>query len=492
LKGVVIRGTLNVHFYMTYIISAIVAVIVVVSGGFALNHYYTTEYDPIDIEIVEPKERTTFVSRLIRITQPKPSPTRTSTPRPTPAHTSTLTPPFTPAIDRIAPVISGVGISSVTSTGATVSWTTNEPANTQVEYGFLNTYGSLTSLNNTLSTSHSVQLSGLTAGRAYHVRVRSIDASGNLSIGSDYTLNTTAVAVVKKIDIDDIEVETGTITTTSAIVKWSTEIAADGQVEYGTTTSYASSTPLVSALSTDHTVTLSTLLPNTTYHYRVRSKTSTVAVEISRDYTFKTNATADTTAPTLGAITVTDITQTSVKVNWTTNEPATASVEWGLQTSYGIITPNADTNTLSHLVSLIDLEAGKTYNYRAISKDAANNTTRSANAMFVTTAPPPAADTTAPLITNVQTDSSPTSVTVIWTTEEAADSLVKFRQEGGENGSWGEFSDVAKVTTHNMVVNDLQPSITYEVEIYSTDAAGNISEKVAKIIQTQAEEVPAP
>ena len=63
-----------------------------------------------------------------------------------------------------------------------VSWTSSEPANTQVEYGLMPAvYGSSTPLDATLSTSHVVDMSGLTANTTYYYRVRSRDASNNLS-----------------------------------------------------------------------------------------------------------------------------------------------------------------------------------------------------------------------------------------------------------------------------------------------------------------------
>ena len=46
--------------------------------------------------------------------------------------------------DAVAPVISGVASSGVTDVGATVTWTTDEAATTQVEYGTTTSYGSTT------------------------------------------------------------------------------------------------------------------------------------------------------------------------------------------------------------------------------------------------------------------------------------------------------------------------------------------------------------
>jgi hypothetical protein len=94
--------------------------------------------------------------------------------------------------DVTAPTISSVGTDTPTQTGTTVSWTTNELANSQVEYGLTTGYGSTTTLSGTMVTSHSQELSGLAAGTLYHFRVKSSDAAGNPATSSDYTFTTAA------------------------------------------------------------------------------------------------------------------------------------------------------------------------------------------------------------------------------------------------------------------------------------------------------------
>lgn len=84
--------------------------------------------------------------------------------------------------DTAAPVISGVSSSGITSNTATIIWTTNENADSQVQYGTSTAYGSTTALNSSLSTAHAQVLTGLAAGTTYHYRVRSKDAAGNLAV----------------------------------------------------------------------------------------------------------------------------------------------------------------------------------------------------------------------------------------------------------------------------------------------------------------------
>jgi hypothetical protein len=89
--------------------------------------------------------------------------------------------------DSKAPSISAVG-----GSGTTVSWTTDEPATSQVEYGTTPAYGSSTTLDASLATSHSQSLPGLSPSTLYHYRVKSRDAGGNLATSGDFTFTTPA------------------------------------------------------------------------------------------------------------------------------------------------------------------------------------------------------------------------------------------------------------------------------------------------------------
>ncbi|HYR88232.1 MAG TPA: LamG-like jellyroll fold domain-containing protein, partial [Terriglobia bacterium] len=88
------------------------------------------------------------------------------------------------------PVISAVAASGITSSGATITWTTDEAADSQVEYGLTAGYGQTTTLDASLVTAHSVSVSGLSPGTTYHFRVRSRDAANNLATSSDLTFTT--------------------------------------------------------------------------------------------------------------------------------------------------------------------------------------------------------------------------------------------------------------------------------------------------------------
>ncbi len=77
-----------------------------------------------------------------------------------------------------------------------------------------------------------------------------------------------------------------TVGSTSATITWKTNSPADSHVDYGLTTAYGSSKTLA-GLTTNHSVTLTGLIPSKLYHYRVRSTANGMMAE-SGDRTFVT------------------------------------------------------------------------------------------------------------------------------------------------------------------------------------------------------------
>jgi hypothetical protein len=59
---------------------------------------------------------------------------------------------------------------------------------------------------------------------------------------------------------------------TEALVRWSTIVPADAQVEFGRTTNYGSLSPRAPEIGTNHIVFLSGMTPNTTYYFRAISR----------------------------------------------------------------------------------------------------------------------------------------------------------------------------------------------------------------------------
>ena len=92
--------------------------------------------------------------------------------------------------DKTAPSIDDVSASGITQTNATIAWTTDEPATSEVMFGTTPAYGSSSGLNASLITNHTVSLSGLTPGTPYHFVAMSNDEHGNEAISNELGFNT--------------------------------------------------------------------------------------------------------------------------------------------------------------------------------------------------------------------------------------------------------------------------------------------------------------
>ena len=175
-------------------------------------------------------------------------------------------------------VISNVGSSGVTNNAAVITWDTNLPATSQVEYGLTSSYGSATVVNPTEVTLHSQTLTGLIPSTLYHYRVRSGNAGGP-KYSADYTFTTNGPPTISN-------VAAGALTTTSATITWNTVAPSDSRVNYGSTAGYGLSTTSA-ANTTSHSIVLTDLAPSTLYHFQCVS-TNIYGSDATMDYTFTT------------------------------------------------------------------------------------------------------------------------------------------------------------------------------------------------------------
>ena len=115
----------------------------------------------------------------------------------------------------------------------------------------------------------------------------SADSQGDLAASSDFTFATSANTSAPPVISD---VNATSVNATSATINWTTDVAANSQVAYGTTAAYGSTTTLVTSLTTTHAVNLTGLSPSTTYHYQVRSSDAQGDLAASSDFTFTTSS----------------------------------------------------------------------------------------------------------------------------------------------------------------------------------------------------------
>jgi hypothetical protein len=158
------------------------------------------------------------------------------------------------------PVISSVAATDITPTTATITWSTDVASDSWVWYGLTSGYGSLSSIDGTLVTSHSMPLTGLSPSTGYHFAV--LSSGGYLD---DFVFTTSDLAV------EISSVTAASIADTSATITRTTDIASSSQVHYGRTSAYGSSTSVDTDPVTSHSVNLTGLTAGALYHFQVVS-----------------------------------------------------------------------------------------------------------------------------------------------------------------------------------------------------------------------------
>jgi hypothetical protein len=243
-------------------------------------------------------------------------------------------------------------------------------------------------------------------------------------------------------------VATSNITDTTVVIGWQTNLSANSQVEYGTTTSYGSTTVLDQAAVTNHSETVSGLKPTTLYHFRVHSGTA-----VSGDSTFttspdKTPPSVSITSPAANATLSGTVTLTATA----SDDVAVASVQFRVDS--GNIGAPITTAPYSYSLNTTTLADG-THVLTAVATDTSGNTaTSSGVTVAVNNASP------APSISSLNPTSGlvGTSVTITGANfgSSQGTSTVKFNGTAATPTSWSATSIVAPVpagaTTGNVVV----------------------------------------
>ena len=259
------------------------------------------------------------------------------------------------------------------------------------------------------------------------------------------------------------------ITDSTALVEWQTTEPASSGVRYGASDPLGS-LESVTGLRTSHSVPISGLTPDTLYHVQATCLDAAGnGPTISEMLSFRTQPEPDLKPPTIveGPI-VTSISHNSAVVEWTTNEPATSVVRYGLSEAVDRVTPSNE-HAIHHMVTLPELAPHTLYFLKMASTDiAGNGPVESPLISFTTLVTPdlnPPRIVEGPMAINL----ADTEATIIWTTDEPATSGVSYN-----NGTaYGVVQDVAMTLNHSVRLTDLNPNTTYNYTVSSKDEAGN-------------------
>lgn len=327
------------------------------------------------------------------------------------------------------PIISGVSTSSVTETSATISWNTNLPADSTITYSASTSFANALQVTNsdTFELAHSMTLQNLALNTKYYFYVTSRDEEGYEAIGKN--LVDEEYVNFEFTTLADAAFPVSTSTTCSKsgdsalLVSWFAEKPAISRLLYGTSQgNYASSTSFTSNFDTAQTALIENLLASTTYYFITVNADQTNNFSTSSEFACATNeklisenealtqvqnaystgrndgassvpASAgggvliidknDKTAPLITDARVMDVSTSSARLIWQTDESASSFVEYGTTINY-------DSNwgrpelTKAHISEIRGLQPGTVYHYRLSSADGSGNLAKSEDRVIKT------------------------------------------------------------------------------------------------------------
>lgn len=166
-------------------------------------------------------------------------------------------------------------------------------------------------------------------------------------------------------------VSSGNITDTTATITWTTEELANSTVNYGNTIGLGTIVP-DSGFDFNHNIGLTGLEQATTYYYQV-SSTNEAGNETA--YSNIGNFTTMMSAPTISAVSVTNITDTSATINWITNELGNSTVNYGNTTTPPLLPATDATPVYNHAINITELTPDTLYYYDVSSSNSEGTTT---------------------------------------------------------------------------------------------------------------------
>jgi chitodextrinase len=370
---------------------------------------------------------------------------------------------------------------------ATVTWSTNVPANSTVRYGTTQAYELGSAGSSSLTTAHRVVVSGLTASTTYHYQATSQDADGRV-VAKEGTFTTSAPASSGGFRSDDFALGLdssvwtvvdplgdGTVAVTTTGDRRHLELsvpAGTSHDPWGTDRSLRT-VQNVSNRDVEIEVRFDSV-PSTPYQMQglmfAQDAANWLRFEFHHNGTSLQAFAASTTSGQSSARLNASIASTSPSL-WlrVTRSGDLWTLSWSPD--------GASFSTVGGFSrSLVLATVGPFVANHASPQSASPGFTARVDYVLDTASPidpsePPPADTTPPTISGVSVAASSDRATVTWNTDEPATSGVSYGLT--TNLELGEVYSASLVSSHSVTLSGLQPSTTYRYRVTSRDAAGN-------------------
>ena len=308
----------------------------------------------------------------------------------------------------------------------------------------------------------------LPTSKKYYYRVGSIDNTDESRLSPNYTLpvsitpkgSYTVAAPLVNAPV------TSNITTRRATVSWITGRSADSKIAYGVESGkYFEAETSISSQVISHTISLTNLLPSTTYYYKARWTDEDGNTGESVEQNFMTSP-----APEVKDLQVKYVNTNSAQIQFTAKGASKVKVYYGKSTQFGFIQEiPTSTNESKYIVLLDNLDDGTKYYYRFNPYDN-EDTEYEGTVLDISTLPKPkVSDVNLQQIKN----SAETSILVNWVSNTDVSSIITYYPELNISQSRDSINLNLLSGKHTMTLSGLLPDKSYNLVVRGLDKLGN-------------------
>jgi hypothetical protein len=252
----------------------------------------------------------------------------------------------------------------------------------------------------------------------------------------------------------------------SATISWETDREASSFVYISTDQSKISQSKATGdpEKTKKHSVVITGLDPETTYHYQTMWEDVDGNQGKSDLLSFLTGL-----RPKISEVNVTNITLNSAIISYITSSSSTTELHYGKSDGYGmVIKDSSGSETTNHTVSLTSLEDSSKYHYTIKGTDIDGNELNAGIDFTFDTL-------TRPKISNLRfepvADAPSTTLKFTWETNVPTTSIVSYQQDG--NGSAQTQSKADYEKAHEVIIKDLADQSIYTLTAKGVDQYGN-------------------